>query len=92
MTDQLSGTKNQEQTDAAAQTFGPYRDLLPQADRVLICEGILMKHYPHGPQPKVFRLFNDKLVYSNLNGRSDKTRWSIPLGERLDHSKRLKIE
>lgn len=86
MTEQLMNTKlNQERIHAVESSFGPLGRPLSQPGRVLIGEGRLMKQSRRGPQPKVFFLFNDLLVYGSiiLNGHWHKKQQIIPLGEQL---------
>ncbi|KAM7014696.1 pleckstrin homology domain-containing family F member 1 [Tautogolabrus adspersus] len=82
MIDQLTFTKeNQERIHAVENTFGPLGRPLFQPGRVLIGEGRLMKVCRRGPQPKVFFLFNDVLVYGSiiLNRHLHKKQQIIPL-------------
>ncbi|XP_060889367.1 pleckstrin homology domain-containing family F member 1 [Labrus mixtus] len=82
MVDQLTFTKeNQERIHAVENSFGPLGRPLSQPGRVLIGEGRLMKLCRRGPQPKVFFLFNDVLVYGSiiLNRRLHKKQQIIPL-------------
>ncbi|XP_034064299.1 pleckstrin homology domain-containing family F member 1 [Gymnodraco acuticeps] len=72
---------NRERIQAVENSFGPSGKALSQPGRVLIGEGRLMKLSRRGPQPKVFFLFNDVLVYGSiiLNGRWNKKQQVIPL-------------
>nr|XP_020510151.1 pleckstrin homology domain-containing family F member 2-like [Labrus bergylta] len=82
MVEQLTFTKeNQERIQAVENSFGPLGRPLSQPGRVLIGEGRLMKLCRRGPQPKVFFLFNDVLVYGSiiLNRRLHKKQQIIPL-------------
>ena len=86
MVDQLSFAQdNRKRIHAVENSFGPSGKPLSLPDRVLIGEGRLMKQSRRGPQPKVFFLFNDVLVYGSiiLNGRWNKKQKIIPLGEQL---------
>ncbi|KAM4743668.1 pleckstrin homology domain-containing family F member 1 [Anableps anableps] len=58
--------ENQERIQAIENLFVPLGRPLYQPDRVLIGEGQLIKMCRRGPQPKVFFLFNDVLVYANI--------------------------
>ncbi|XP_040888798.1 pleckstrin homology domain-containing family F member 1 [Toxotes jaculatrix] len=80
--DQLSfAQENRERIHAVESSFGPMGKPLFQPGRVLIGEGRLMKQSRRRPQPKVFFLFNDVLVYGSiiLNGRWHKNQQIIPL-------------
>ncbi|CAJ1048581.1 pleckstrin homology domain-containing family F member 2-like [Xyrichtys novacula] len=82
MTNRLMFTKeNKERIQAVENSFGPMGKPLSQPGRVLIGEGRLMKQSRRRPQPKVFFLFNDVLVYGSiiLNGRWHKKQKIIPL-------------
>ncbi|XP_026149516.1 pleckstrin homology domain-containing family F member 1 [Mastacembelus armatus] len=82
MVDQLTfAHENQERIHAVENSFGPLGKPLWQPGRVLIGEGRLKKQSRRGPQPKVFFLFNDVLVYGSiiLNGRWHKKQQIIPL-------------
>lgn len=84
MVDQLTfADENRERIQAIENSFGPSGKPLYQHNRILIGEGRLMKQSRRGPQPKVFFLFNDILVYGSiiLNGRWYKNQQIIPLGE-----------
>lgn len=86
MVDQLTFSRdNQERIHAVENSFGPSGKPLSHPGRVLMGEGRLMKQSRRGPQPKVFFLFNDVLVYGSiiLNGRWHKKQQVIPLGEKL---------
>ncbi|KAI3376790.1 hypothetical protein L3Q82_000383 [Scortum barcoo] len=74
--------ENKKRIHAVENSFGPSGKPLYQLGRVLIGEGRLMKQSRRGPQPKVFFLFNDVLVYGSiiLNGRWHKKQQIIPLG------------
>ncbi|XP_015258615.1 PREDICTED: pleckstrin homology domain-containing family F member 1 [Cyprinodon variegatus] len=58
--------ENHERIQAVEKLFGSSGRPLYQPGRVLIGEGRLMKGCRRGPQPKVFFLFNDVLVYGNI--------------------------
>ncbi|XP_069380288.1 pleckstrin homology domain-containing family F member 1-like [Paralichthys olivaceus] len=58
--------ENQERIHAVEISFGPSGKRLSQPGRVLIGQGQLMKQSRRGPQPKVFFLFNDVLVYGSI--------------------------
>ena len=77
--------ENQERIHAVEISFGPSGKALSQPGRVLIGQGRLMKQSRRGPQPKVFFLFNDVLVYGSiiLKGRWHKNQQVILLGEPL---------
>ncbi|XP_008300290.1 pleckstrin homology domain-containing family F member 1 [Stegastes partitus] len=82
MVDQLtSAQQNRKRIHAVENSFGPSKKTLSQPGRILIGEGKLMKQSRRGPQPKVFFLFNDMLVYGSiiLNGRWHKKQQIIPL-------------
>ncbi|XP_038558163.1 pleckstrin homology domain-containing family F member 1 [Micropterus salmoides] len=82
MVDQLSfAQENQERIHAVESSFGPAGKPLSKPGRVLIGEGRLRKQSRRGPQPKVFFLFNDVLVYGSiiLNGHWYKNQQIIPL-------------
>lgn len=85
MVEQLTAQENRERIHAVENSFGLSSKPLYQLDRVLIGEGRLMKQSRRGPQPKVFFLFNDVLVYGSiiLHGRWHKKQKIIPLGEQL---------
>lgn len=72
---------NQDRIQAVECSFGPMGKPLSQPGRILIGEGRLVKQSRRGPQPKVFFLFNDVLVYGSiiLNGRWNKKQQIIPL-------------
>lgn len=97
MVHQLTFDKdNQERIHAVESSFGPSGKPLSQPGRVLIGEGRLVKQSRRGPQPKVFFLFNDVLVYGSiiLNGRWHKKQQIIPLEdiqlEDLEDSARMR--
>lgn len=74
--------ENRERIRAVENSFGPSVKPLSRPGRLLIGEGRLMKKSRRGgPQPKVFFLFNDVLVYGSiiLNGRWNKKQKIIPL-------------
>ncbi|KAK2919635.1 pleckstrin homology domain-containing family F member 1 [Channa argus] len=82
MVDHLTfAEENRERIQAVENSFGPSGKPLYQPSRVLIGEGRLMKQSRRGPQPRVFFLFNDMLVYGSiiLNGRWYKNQQIIPL-------------
>ncbi|KAM9366355.1 pleckstrin homology domain-containing family F member 1 [Symphorus nematophorus] len=85
MDQQTFARKNQERIQTVENSFGPSGKPLSQPGRVLIGEGRLMKQSRRGPQPKVFFLFNDVLVYGSiiLNGRWHKKQQIIPLEDIL---------
>ncbi|XP_035019079.2 pleckstrin homology domain-containing family F member 1 [Hippoglossus stenolepis] len=58
--------ENQKRIHAVETSFGPAGKALSQPGRVLIGQGQLMKQSRRGPQPKVFFLFNDVLVYGSI--------------------------
>ncbi|XP_020333455.1 pleckstrin homology domain-containing family F member 2 [Oncorhynchus kisutch] len=67
MVDQLAFTQeNRERIQAVENSFGPSGKSLFRPGRVLIGEGRLMKLCRRRPQPKVFYLFNDILVYGSI--------------------------
>ncbi|KAL7406551.1 hypothetical protein ABVT39_022100 [Epinephelus coioides] len=97
MVHQLTFDKdNQERIHAVECSFGPSGKPLSQPGRILIGEGRLVKQSRRGPQPKVFFLFNDVLVYGSiiLNGRWHKKQQIIPLEdiqlEDLEDSARMR--
>lgn len=73
--------ENQNRIRTVEHSFGPSGKPLAHPDRVLIGEGHLMKQSRRGPQPKVFFLFNDMLVYGSIifKGRWHKNQKIIPL-------------
>lgn len=77
--------ENHERIQAVEKLFGSSGRPLYQPGRVLIGEGRLMKGCRRRPQPKVFFLFNDVLVYGNilLARRWYNRQKIIPLGELL---------
>ncbi|KAK2853398.1 hypothetical protein Q5P01_006059 [Channa striata] len=82
MVDQLTfAEENRDRIQAVENSFGPSGKPLYRPSRVLIGEGRLMKQSRRGPQPRVFFLFNDVLVYGSiiLNGRWHKNQQIIPL-------------
>ncbi|KAM4592723.1 pleckstrin homology domain-containing family F member 1 [Odontesthes bonariensis] len=86
MTERLAfAQENRERIQAIENSFGPTGKTLFQAERVLIGEGRLKKQSRRGPQPKIFFLFNDVLVYGSiiLNGRWYKKQQIIPLEDIL---------
>lgn len=88
MLDQLAfSPDNRERIQAVENSFGPSGKSLVTPGRVLIGEGRLMKMSQRSarPQPKVFFLFNDILVYGSiiLHGRWHKNQQIIPLGTQL---------
>ncbi|KAJ8343665.1 hypothetical protein SKAU_G00309940 [Synaphobranchus kaupii] len=67
MTDQLASTKENLQRILAVQScFGPNGMRLKKPGRVLVGEGHLMKLCRHRPQPRVFFLLSDILVYGSI--------------------------
>lgn len=72
---------NRDRIQSVENSFGPSGKPLYKPDRVLIGEGRLMKMSRRKPQPKVFFLFNDVLVYGSIivNGRWHKKQKIIPL-------------
>ncbi|XP_072321148.1 pleckstrin homology domain-containing family F member 2-like [Eucyclogobius newberryi] len=74
---------NQRRIYAVQKSFGPFGARLLDPSRTLIGEGRLMKQSRRGPQPKVFFLFNDMLVYGSIviSGRLFKSQKIIPLGD-----------
>ncbi|KAA8585695.1 hypothetical protein FQN60_004389, partial [Etheostoma spectabile] len=84
MAEQIMFTQdNRDRIQAVENSFGPKGKPLSKPGRVLIGEGRLMKLSRRGPQPKVFFLFNDVLVYGSiiLNGRWNKKQKIISLEE-----------
>lgn len=82
MADQLMfSEENQQRIHAVESSFGPLGRPLSQPGRVLIGEGRLTKQSRRGPQPKVFFLFNDLLVYGSIivNGHWHKKQQIIHL-------------
>ncbi|XP_034382477.1 pleckstrin homology domain-containing family F member 1 [Cyclopterus lumpus] len=77
----MFGQDNRDRIHAVESSFGPSGKPLFEPGRVLIGEGRLMKMSRRGPQPKVFFLFNDVLVYGSiiLNRRWHKKQKIIPL-------------
>ncbi|AWP02146.1 putative pleckstrin -likey domain-containing family F member 1 [Scophthalmus maximus] len=88
--------ENHERIHAVENSFGPWGKPLSQPGRVLIGQGHLKKQSRRGPQPKVFFLFNDVLVYGSviLRGHWYKNQQIIPLEdiqlEDLEDSVRMK--
>ncbi|KAL6112723.1 plekhf1 [Pungitius sinensis] len=72
---------NRERIQAVEKSFGPSGKPLFEPGRHLIGEGRLMKMSRKGPQPRMFFLFNDVLVYGTIivNGRWHKKQKIIPL-------------
>ncbi|KAM8844880.1 pleckstrin homology domain-containing family F member 1-like [Spinachia spinachia] len=72
---------NRARIQAVEQSFGPAGASLSKPGRLLMGQGRLMKQGRDKPQPKVFFLFNDVLVYGSiiLNGRWYKNQKVIPL-------------
>ncbi|XP_028812665.1 pleckstrin homology domain-containing family F member 1 [Denticeps clupeoides] len=84
MVDQASyDQQNRVRIQAVENSFGPLGRPLLGPGRVLVGEGQLMKRCRRRPQPKVFFLFNDILVYGSivLSGRWYKKQQVIPLEE-----------
>ncbi|KAM6943527.1 pleckstrin homology domain-containing family F member 1 [Xenentodon cancila] len=82
MVDQLTfDQKNRQRISAVEISFGVSGKPLSLPGRVLIGEGRLMKQSRRRPQPKVFFLFNDLLVYGSIimNGRWYNRQQIIPL-------------
>ncbi|CAG5850275.1 unnamed protein product [Menidia menidia] len=76
---------NRERIQAIQSSFGPSGKPLFRAARVLVGEGRLLKQSRRGPQPKVFFLFNDLLVYGSivLDGRWYSRQQIVPLEDIL---------
>ncbi|KAL1007118.1 hypothetical protein UPYG_G00082260 [Umbra pygmaea] len=67
MVEQLAFTQeNKERIQVVENSFGPAGKPLSSPGRLLIGEGRLMKLCRRRPQPKVFYLFNDILVYGSI--------------------------
>ncbi|KAL6112725.1 plekhf1 [Pungitius sinensis] len=77
----MSEQDNRERIQAVKSSFGPSGKSLYEPGRHLIGEGRLMKMSRKGPQPRMFFLFNDVLVYGTIivNGRWHKKQKIIPL-------------
>ncbi|XP_056318883.1 pleckstrin homology domain-containing family F member 1 [Danio aesculapii] len=75
--------QNRERIQAVESSFGRTGKMLQKPGRVLVGEGCLHKLCRRGPQPKVFYLFNDILVYGSimLPGRWNNKQNIIPLEE-----------
>lgn len=73
--------ENHDRVKAVGEAFGPSGKSLVKPGRILIGEGRLLKQSRKKPQPKVFFLFNDVIVYGSilLNGRWYKKQKIIPL-------------
>lgn len=84
MTDQFTfAQQNRERIQSVENSFGPSGKPLSKPGRVLVGEGRLMKQSRRGPQPRVFFLFDDMLVYGSIviSGRWYKNQQIIPLGD-----------
>ena len=84
MVDQRTGPQeNRERIQAVEVSFGASGRPLALPGRVLVGEGRLLKQSRRRPQPKVFFLFSDVLVYGSiiLNGRWYNKQQIIPLGQ-----------
>ncbi|XP_076011390.1 pleckstrin homology domain-containing family F member 1-like [Genypterus blacodes] len=97
MVDQSTFSReNRERIQAVENSFGPSGRSLYHPGRFLIGEGRLRKQNRRRPQPKIFYLFNDVMVYGSiiLNGRWHKKQKIIPLEdiqlEDLEDSARMK--
>ncbi|KAJ8249433.1 hypothetical protein GJAV_G00234800 [Gymnothorax javanicus] len=74
--------ENLERIQAVESSFGPSGKPLKKLGRILVGEGRLMKLCRHGsPEPRVFFLFNDILVYGRIvfQGRWYRGQQLIPL-------------
>ncbi|NP_956634.1 pleckstrin homology domain-containing family F member 1 [Danio rerio] len=75
--------QNRERIQAVESSFGRTGKMLQKPGRFLVGEGCLQKLCRRGPQPRVFYLFNDILVYGSimLHGRWNNKQNIIPLEE-----------
>lgn len=75
--------RNTKRIKAVQNSFGTSGSRLSKPGRVLLTQGRLVKQCRRRPQPKVFFLFSDMLVYGSvvIKGRWHKKQRIIPLGE-----------
>lgn len=75
--------RNTKCIKAVQNSFGASGTQLFKPGRVLLTQGRLVKQCRRRPQPKVFFLFSDVLVYGSvvIKGRWHKKQRIIPLGE-----------
>lgn len=75
--------RNTKRIKAVQNSFGASGSRLSKPGRVLLTQGRLVKQCRRRPQPKVFFLFSDMLVYGSvvIKGRWHKKQRIIPLGE-----------